>query len=109
VGGIDGSCRPRRARRSRATALAADWPARIARVCQDPTSVQVALQPIVDLSRGSVAGYEALARLPGQDGPEPWFTAAASHGLADLFEAAVLSRTLATRSELPPNAFVRSP
>lgn len=87
-------------------AVAADWPARIARVCQDPSSVDVALQPIVDLSRGTVAGYEALARLPGPGGPEPWFAAAAQHGLADLFEAVVLSRTLASREGLPPNAFV---
>lgn len=59
-----------------------------------------------DLSRGTVAGYEALARLPGPGGPEPWFAAAARHGLADLFEAAVLSRTLACRDGLPPNTFV---
>lgn len=82
------------------------WATRLARICGDPSLVQVALQPIVDLSRGTVAGFEALARLPGPGGPEPWFAAAAAHGRADAFEAAVLGRTLAARADLPPNTFL---
>lgn len=82
------------------------WASRIARMCEDPRLVGVALQPIVDLSLGTVAGYEALARFPGPGGPEPWFAAAAQHGMADEFEAVVLGRTMAARAALPPNTFL---
>lgn len=86
--------------------VAGGWPARIAHLCEQPHLVQVALQPIVDLTRGTVAGFEALARLPGPGGPEPWFVAAAELGLADAFEAVVVRRTLAARAGMPANVFL---
>ena len=84
---------------------AAEWPRRLRDAIADPSGIGVAFQPIVDLARGTVVGYEALARFP-DDGPEAWFGAARLHGLADHFEAAVLSRTLATRADTPPNCFI---
>jgi len=43
-----------------------------------------AYQPIVDTARGSIVGYEALARFPGyeQRNPEVWFATARELGLS---------------------------
>jgi EAL domain-containing protein (putative c-di-GMP-specific phosphodiesterase class I) len=65
-------------------------------------------QPIVDTARGTVVGYEALARFPGfeEKNPEVWFAAARTHGLAAELEAAALRAALAARPTLPPNCFL---
>lgn len=65
-------------------------------------------QPIVDTSRGTVVGYEALARFPGfaEKNPEAWFSAARDHGRSAELEAAALRIALASRSTLPPNSFL---
>ncbi len=67
-----------------------------------------AYQPIVDTSRGTVVGYEALARFPGftEKNPEAWFAAARSHGRSAELEAAALRTALAARGTLPPNCFL---
>lgn len=91
---------------SRDTLASDDWALRIEEVCADPTLAAIAFQPIVDLSRGEVAGYEALARLPGPEGPEPWFAAATRLGKAGRLEAAVIGRILEAQPELPPNTFL---
>ena len=88
-----------------APAVSVDWARELRQACNAPSRIGVAFQPIVDLARGSVAGYEVLARFP-HSGPEAWFAAARRHGLAEAFEAAVLARTLAARTEAPPNTFV---
>ncbi len=84
-----------------------DWPAQLSRaVTGDGLSSH--FQPIVDVVRGTVVGYEALARFDGfpvRD-PETWFAAARTHGrLADL-EAAALRTALAARDTLPGNTFL---
>jgi EAL domain-containing protein (putative c-di-GMP-specific phosphodiesterase class I) len=66
-------------------------------------------QPIVDLARGVVCGYEGLARFPGPadlGGPEVWFTAAAWHGYSGRLEAQALTAILDRRGDLPPNTFL---
>ncbi|MDJ0320846.1 EAL domain-containing protein [Pseudarthrobacter sp. PS3-L1] len=65
-------------------------------------------QPIVDTARGTVVGYEALARFPGfgEKNPEAWFAAARRHSLAAQLEAAALRRALAFRPSLPTNCFM---
>lgn len=65
-------------------------------------------QPIVDVARSVVVGYEALTRFPGQavTSPEGWFVAAAAHGLAAELEALALEAALAHRSSLPTNCFL---
>ena len=44
-------------------------------------SVDVALQPIIDLTTGEVAGVESLARFPDGRGPDEWFRDAREAGL----------------------------
>ncbi len=70
--------------------------------------LSAAYQPIVDTARGTVVGYEALARFPGfaEKNPEVWFSAARSHGKSAELESAALRAALAARAALPPNCFL---
>jgi EAL domain-containing protein (putative c-di-GMP-specific phosphodiesterase class I) len=65
-------------------------------------------QPIVDLKRGEIAGYETLSRFPGPPaaGPDLWFAAARAIGRAAELEVRVLERALAARDALPGDAFL---
>lgn len=67
-----------------------------------------ALQPIVDLRRGTVVGHELLARFDGPPdaGPDRWFAAAERHDLAGPLTAATVEAGLALLEELPPNTFL---
>ena len=40
----------------------AEWPRRVESVLAEPSLLRLLFQPIVDLQRGVVAGYETLAR-----------------------------------------------
>lgn len=64
------------------------------------------LQPVVDLARGSIAGYEALARFPGGPGPFEVFATARACGRGVEVEAAALRAALAAREALPENTFL---
>lgn len=64
------------------------------------------LQPVVDLARGNIAGYEALARFPGGPGPFEVFAAARTYGRGVELEAATLGAALAARRQMPPNTFL---
>ncbi len=72
--------------------------------------VRTVYQPIVDLERGVVAGYEALARFAhpeiGAAGPDLWFAAAAEQGVAADLDAAAIRSALAWRDRLPGNTFL---
>jgi EAL domain-containing protein (putative c-di-GMP-specific phosphodiesterase class I) len=89
-------------------APALDWPALLDEVCSAPARVQPVFQPIVDLQRGVVCGYEALTRFAGDvpASPVAWFTAAALYGHASRLEAIALRAILAARRDLPPNCFL---
>lgn len=65
-------------------------------------------QPIVDLARGVVVGYEALARFtgPGPRGPDQWFAAARAAGCLAQLEAAAVRAALRHRADLPVNTFL---
>ncbi len=82
------------------------WPGRLERTCRD-ARITAAFQPIVDLARGDVYGYEALSRFgePGP-GPQAWFAAAALHGFASRLEATALAVVLAERARLPGGCFL---
>lgn len=72
-----------------------------------PGVVRVAFQPIVDLVRGVVAGYEALARFcAAPDDPLALLDAAHALGAGARLEAIVLRTALDARSALPPNTFL---
>jgi EAL domain-containing protein (putative c-di-GMP-specific phosphodiesterase class I) len=85
----------------------ADWSRLLAGACAGE-GLTSHYQPIVDVARGVVVGYEALVRFVGAPvtNPELWFAAARKRGvLADL-EAAALRSALRARRSLPPNTFL---
>ena len=69
---------------------------------------QLHFQPIVDLRRGVIVGYETLARFAGPPyaSPDKWFAAAQEHGLALELEEQVWRRAIETLNLLPPNTFL---
>lgn len=65
-------------------------------------------QPIVDLGRVRVVGYELLSRFgrfPTAT-PDEWFAAATRIGRDDELDALVIERAIAVRDRLPPNHFL---
>jgi EAL domain-containing protein (putative c-di-GMP-specific phosphodiesterase class I) len=72
----------------------------------DPGDLTLVFQPVVDLARARVAGYEALARFPGTAAPEAWFAAAADAGVAAELQALALHRALAALPHLPAGTFL---
>jgi len=83
------------------------WTEHLAAACRG-VGLSSAYQPIVDTARGTVVGYEALARFPGfaEKNPEAWFAAARAHGKAAGLEAAALRAALVARPSLPANCFL---
>ena len=65
-------------------------------------------QPIVDLERGLVAGYEALARFPAEiaSSPDQVFQVAGDLGRRADLESVVLRSAFWERSKLPPKCFL---
>ena len=85
----------------------ADWDDLRARAIAG-SGVRAVFQPIVDVRRRVVAGYEALSRFdaaPGL-GPDRFFDAASARGLGAQLERATLRAALAHRADLPPNSFL---
>jgi EAL domain-containing protein (putative c-di-GMP-specific phosphodiesterase class I) len=83
------------------------WDDRIAEAITG-RGVQAHFQPIVDLQRLQVTGYEALARFAGPAGgaPSDWFAQARQRGAAAALDAAVLRVSLGRRGDLPTNCFL---
>jgi EAL domain-containing protein (putative c-di-GMP-specific phosphodiesterase class I) len=84
-----------------------DWP-HMLQWAIEGCGVRAVYQPIVDLDRGVVAGYEALVRFVGYPVrlPRPWFAAARVHGRDAELQAAALRAGLAARDTLPPGCFL---
>lgn len=84
------------------------WSAAVAEALADPAAPSMAFQPVIDLQRGAVAGYEALARFRGPftAPPDAWFRAAAQLGVAAELEAKALANALAERTRLPADTFL---
>ncbi|MGY1671996.1 EAL domain-containing protein [Geodermatophilus sp. SYSU D00710] len=72
----------------------------------DPDDLTLVFQPVVDLARARVAGYEALARFPGTAGPDVWFAAAADAGVAAELQALAVGKALAAVPDLPADTFL---
>lgn len=85
----------------------ADWGRLLARAIFGE-GVRSVFQPIVDLQRCTVAGYEALTRfeLDPRRSPDLWFAAAHRLGLRAQLEAGTLRSALAFRRSLPRNTFL---
>jgi EAL domain-containing protein (putative c-di-GMP-specific phosphodiesterase class I) len=85
-----------------------DWAKALSGVLKDPEQVGVQFQPIVDLRRGSVWGYETLARFPGgsETSSDRWFEAAERLGVSADLQAILLSRSLESRRMLPDGRFL---
>ena len=69
-------------------------------------NVQVALQPVLDLTTGATVGQEALARFGGRVPTDLWFRAAGLHGLDAELERLTMAAALATLPSLPPEQFL---
>lgn len=80
----------------------------VARVLQDPASLVLVAQPIVDLETGVVAGFEALSRVPAEWGvaPDTLFAAARASGDSAVLAARTVTEALRLLDELPPNTFL---
>jgi len=79
-------------------------------VIEEPERVTIVAQPIADLQRVVVVGYEALARFELPSGrkspPNEIFGTAIRAGLGETLEAVVLRRALEAVARPPPNCFV---
>ncbi len=86
---------------------APEWEPLLGRVLAGE-GVGAVFQPIIDLSRMTVTGYEALARFEGPAGltPDRWFASAAVRNTTANLDAIVLRTVLSRRRELPPNCFL---
>ena len=87
---------------------AAEWSAAIDAVLADPDGLRMVYQPIADLHRATVAGYEALARFGGPVSatPDVWFAAAATLGRDAELEALAVRKAVAAVPALPPTTFL---
>jgi EAL domain-containing protein (putative c-di-GMP-specific phosphodiesterase class I) len=85
-----------------------DWSEILGEVLGQPGRVRPHFQPVVDLQRGEVCGYEALARFPGwgELRPSDVFAAAEQHGLGGALEAHMIREVLGAVPHLPSNRFL---
>jgi EAL domain-containing protein (putative c-di-GMP-specific phosphodiesterase class I) len=83
-----------------------EWPEALEGVLEYPHRVRPFFQPIVDLERGAVCGYEALARFDGGPPPDEWFAAAARLGLEGPLEALMVRDALDARAGLADECFL---
>ncbi|MHB8240654.1 MAG: EAL domain-containing protein [Solirubrobacteraceae bacterium] len=87
---------------------AADWSTNLERALREPDLIRPVFQPIYDLDRSRVCGYETLARFACEPrhSPVQWLQAARELDLEDSFEAALLEAGLQARATLPENCFL---
>ncbi|MET0556429.1 MAG: EAL domain-containing protein [Vicinamibacteria bacterium] len=85
-----------------------EWSRAIEEVLREPARASLVFQPIADLRRAVVAGYEALARFDGavQAPPNAWFREADRRGLTLSFELLTTRLALRSAAALPPNCFL---
>jgi EAL domain-containing protein (putative c-di-GMP-specific phosphodiesterase class I) len=81
----------------------ADWPAALRQVFAERWRVRPAFQPIIDLERGSVWGFQVLARFisPLRATPPEWLRAAEDLGLRQALETRLLGAGLQALAEVP--------
>lgn len=84
------------------------WTQALDEVFRDLTEPKTVFQPVVDLMRGAVVGYEALSRFTGPplQPPDRWFAAAAEMGRGAELQARALASALLARASLPADTFL---
>jgi EAL domain-containing protein (putative c-di-GMP-specific phosphodiesterase class I) len=84
------------------------WARSLDEVLSKPELIRPHFQPLVDLERGVVAGYEMLARFdhPLGGSPADWFSAAGDLGRVAELDAAMLRLAQGALRQLPPNTFL---
>jgi EAL domain-containing protein (putative c-di-GMP-specific phosphodiesterase class I) len=77
-------------------------------ILADPALIRPVFQPIVDLRKSTVVGFEMLARFAAEPEGTPleWLAAAEEHGMATQLEAKLVGLGIAARDRLPPNTFL---
>ncbi len=85
-----------------------DWPAALEQVLAAPDPLRPLFQPIVDLERGTVRGFELLARFAGDPriGTQAWFDAGRAHGVAGRLEALGVRAAIRARGHLAAGQFL---
>ena len=85
-----------------------DWTGILGEVLGRPGRVRAHFQPVVDLQRGEVCGYEALARFPGRGDlcTSDVFAAAEREGVGGALEAHMIREVLEARPHLPADRFL---
>lgn len=80
----------------------------IAGLLADPSLIELVAQPIVDLKRGEVVGYEALSRFRVEPrlSPDRVFAEAERRGLGAELDAAVVRKALQLFQSQPSNCFL---
>jgi PAS domain S-box-containing protein len=73
---------------------------------QRDRAVQIALQPIVDLTTGELAGAEALARFYDGRAPDVWFAEALETGQSVELDGCTFSAALATLPSVPAGCYL---
>lgn len=84
------------------------WLPALEAVVADGDLMRLHAQPIVELTSGSVAGYEMLSRFAGpwQATPDVWFAAAERWGCNASLQARVVRAGIAARRHLPTDTFL---
>lgn len=82
--------------------------ARITEIMESESLLEAVFQPIVDLERMRVLGYEALSRFHCEPrrGPDLWIADAHTVGLGIQLEAECIRRAVAQRSKAPTGRYI---
>jgi EAL domain-containing protein (putative c-di-GMP-specific phosphodiesterase class I) len=77
-------------------------------VLADPTLIRPVFQPIVDLRRSAIQGYEMLARLANDPSgtPPAWLAAAERLGMSNALEASLVAAGITAREHLPRGTYL---
>ncbi|HEX4339974.1 MAG TPA: EAL domain-containing protein [Polyangiaceae bacterium] len=76
-------------------------------ILAEPSRLELVAQPIIDVRRGVIVGYEALSRfnLEPRTSPDRVFAEATRQGLGSQLEALVITRALELARKIPRNCF----
>lgn len=79
---------------------------RVVELLSDPTDLTVVFQPIIELARGRIVGFESLARFADGRPPGLWFAEATRAGLLEELELLAARRALARLGDVPSDCYL---